>query len=485
MTEAAFPGGPAPLLVLNIAALTPRLLSHMPALRSVAQPGPGTAPRVAELVPVLPAVTCTMQASMLTGLLPRDHGIVGNGWYFRGLGEILLWRQHNRLVRGEKVWDTARRHFPRYRVANICWWYAMGADTDLTVTPRPVYHADGRKTPDCYTTPPELHGELTSRFGRFPLFDYWGPRAGMASSRWIIGAAGHILHTHRPHLTLVYVPHLDYDLQRFGPHAPQSVRAARELDRALSPLLDTARARGVTIVALSEYGITPVNRPVHLNRLLRRTGLLRVYTQSGMEYLDPWTSPAFAVVDHQIAHVYVRDPRDLPRVRAVLEAAPGVAEVLDREGKTAQSLDHDRAGDLVAVAEPDAWFSYYYWHDDRRAPDFARCVDIHRKPGYDPAELFLDPDDRWVRLRIAVALLRSRLGLRTTLPVVPLDGRHVRGSHGRLPQDPADGPILLHSATDRVPLSTRYSATDVAGLLLELAGVPARLPSRTADRVRR
>ncbi|MEU7136003.1 nucleotide pyrophosphatase/phosphodiesterase family protein [Streptomyces sp. NPDC046261] len=456
-------GRPRPLLVLDVAALTPRLLRHMPRLRALAGGG-----HIAPLRPVFPAVTCSVQSSLLTGLEPAGHGIVGNGWYFREQGDVLLWRQHNRLVAGEKVWEAARRAFPGYRVANVCWWYAMGASTDITVTPRPVYHADGRKSPDCYTVPAGLRDELTDLAGPFPLFDYWGPNASIASTRWIAGAARHLLRTRDLDLTLVYIPHLDYDLQRHGPRSPQAVAAAKDLDTALHPLLRDALDRGMTVVALSEYGITPVSRPVHINRALREAGLLTVHTQAGMEYLDTWTSRAFAVADHQVAHVYVADPADLPRVRDILGTLPGVEHVLDEAGKARHGIGHPRSGELVAIAERDAWFTYYYWLDDARAPDFARCVDIHRKPGYDPAELFLDPADRLVRLRAAAALVRKRLGLRYTLSVVPLDATYVRGSHGRLPDDPDDGPVLLCSdgaATAR----ENYRATDVPGLLLELA----------------
>ncbi|MEU4161037.1 nucleotide pyrophosphatase/phosphodiesterase family protein [Actinoplanes sp. NPDC026670] len=444
------------LVVLDVVGLTPRLLEHMPRLRSI-----GAAAR---LDPVLPAVTCSVQATLLTGETPAGHGIVGNGWYFRDLGEVFLWRQHNALVGGEKVWQAARRTDPGYTVANICWWYAMGADVDWTVTPRPVYHADGRKDPDCYTDPPELHDDLTAALGTFPLFSYWGPGAGLESSRWICRAAERVMAAHDPDLTLVYVPHLDYDLQRHGPDDIRAAAAAAELDVVLSPLLDAAEARGATIVALSEYGITPVRRPVDVNRLLRENGLLRVHTQAGMEYLDPWTSRAFAVADHQIAHVYVRDPADVPKVAALLGDLPGVAEVHD-------GLGHERSGELVLVADPDAWFTYYYWLDDDLAPDFARLVDIHRKPGYDPAELFFDPaDPGGAKRRAAVALARKKLGMRYLMQVVGLDAgaRAVRGSHGRLPDRAEDAPVLLCS--DPSVAVDRIAATEVKSLLLRLAG---------------
>ncbi|MEV0387504.1 nucleotide pyrophosphatase/phosphodiesterase family protein [Nonomuraea sp. NPDC050643] len=444
------------LLVLDVVGLTPKLLAHMPRLRAVASRG-----FQAELGTVLPAVTCSVQSTFLTGLPPSGHGIVGNGWYFRDLGEVMLWRQHNALVCGEKLWHAAG---PGFTVANVCWWYAMGADVDWTVTPRPIYRADGRKDPDCYTHPPGLHAELDP----FPLFTYWGPGAGIASSRWIARATEHIMATRDPDLTLAYLPHLDYDLQRYGPSDPRAAQAAAELDTVLGPLLDAAGDR--TVVALSEYGITDVRRPVDVNRALRAEGFLRVHTQDGMEYLDPWTSRAFAVADHQIAHVYVREPADVAAVAELCASVPGVATVLDHDGKAAHGLGHPRSGELVLLAEPDAWFTYYYWLDDARAPDFARLVEIHRKPGYDPAELFFDPAAPGAaRRRAAVALLRKKLGMRYLMSVVGLDAgaRAVRGSHGLLPADPSDGPVLLCS--DASMARERVEAVEVKDLLLRLA----------------
>ncbi len=457
------------LLVLDVVGMTPDLLRHMPNLSALAERG-----WRAELGTVLPAVTCSVQSTLLTGTMPAEHGAVGNGWYFRDLGEVYLWRQHNRLVRGPKVWETARAAHPGYTAANVCWWYAMGASTDVTVTPRPIYHADGRKSPDCYVRPPALHDELTAELGEFPLFHYWGPTASLTSSRWIVAATRRLLRTEDPDLLLAYVPHLDYDLQRYGPHSPEAVRAARAVDAELSPLLDEARGRGHTVVALSEYGITPADTPVDVNRVLRREGLLEVYTQAGMEYLDPWTSRAFAVADHQVAHVYVADGTDLPRVRRVLETLPGVGEVLDRAAQARYGLDHERSGELVAVAEPGAWFTYYYWLDEDRRPDFARGVEIHRKPGFDPAELFFDPQDPLVKARAGLNLVRKKLGLRYAMNVVPTDPRWVRGSHGRLPDSAAGGPVLLCSdpaVPSAVEATGRLAATDVADLLLYLQGI--------------
>ncbi|MFE4634973.1 alkaline phosphatase family protein [Streptomyces sp. NPDC056773] len=447
------------VVVLDVVGLTPRTLADMPHLRSVAAPG-----FTAGLDTVLPAVTCSVQSTFLTGRMPAEHGIVGNGWYDRDMGEVAFWRQHNALVQGEKVWQAARRTRPGLKVANICWWYAMGADVDIVVTPRPVYHYDGRKSPDCYTVPAELRDSLTAELGPFPLFDYWGPKAGIASSRWIAEATRRVLADHEPDLTFVYLPHLDYDLQRHGPNSHQARTAARDLDTVLAPLLETLSARGSTVVVLSEYGITEVRRAVDINRALRREGLLNVYTQQGMEYLDPWTSRAFATPDHQVAHVYVADPEDLTRVRELLLATEGVEQVLDRQDQEKAGLHHARGGELVAVASADSWFTYYYWLDDDRAPDFARGVEIHRKPGYDPAELFFDPADPLVMARAAMTVAKFKMGIRSAMSVVPTDPTCVRGSHGRLPDDPADGPVLLCSSPTHA--RDRFHATEVKELLL-------------------
>ncbi|MYT16168.1 alkaline phosphatase family protein [Streptomyces sp. SID4951] len=450
--------------MLCTVGVTPRLLPHMPNLRAIGEEG-FTAP----LETVFPAVTSTVQASLTTGLLPRDHGAVGNGWYVRSRAEVQFWGQHNGLVSGEKVWRTARALAPDHRTAYLCWWFAMGAETDTVLTPRPVYRYDGRKEPDCYTRPAALRDVLTDTLGVFPLFRYWGPMADITSTRWVVAASRLVIRATSPDLAFVYVPHLDYDLQRFGPDGVEAIRAARQTDAALGPLLRELRDRGTTVLALSEYGITGVDRPVDINRALRREGLLGVFTQRGMEYLDPHSSRAFAVADHQIAHVYVGDRADVPRVRDVLTALPGVERVLDRGEQASLGVDHDRSGELIAIAESGAWFTYYYWLDDERAPDFARGVEIHRKPGYDPAELFFDPQQRHVRGRAALAVLGKKIGMRAPLTVVPLDASLVRGSHGRLPDCPQDGPVLLCS--DPAQARDRYRATDVKQLILRLSGL--------------
>jgi len=451
-----------PLLVLNVVGLTPDLLAHTPRIAAIGADG-----FTATMTPVLPAVTCSAQASMLTGTPPRDHGIVGNGWFFRDLAEVWLWRQSNRLVRGEKLWDVARRTFGGdFTVAKMFWWYNMYADVDWSATPRPIYPSDGRKLPSIYTDPVRLKGELQARLGTFPLFNFWGPTADIRSTAWIADATRHVIDAHRPSLTLCYLPHLDYDLQRCGPDGPEAVAAAREVDAVAGDLADHARAHGYEVVVLSEYGIEPVSGAVHINRALREAGLLRAQlVDTGWELLDAGACAAFAVADHQIAHVYVQDPGRVAEVKTLLEGLVGVDRVLDADGKAAAGLDHDRAGELVAISAPDRWFTYYYWLDDALKPDFARTVDIHRKPGYDPVELFVDPQIRALKLKIGWTLLKKMLGFRYYMDVIPTDASLVRGSHGRLPPAPERGPLLLSSS--KAGARDTLQMTDVRDLLIE------------------
>jgi predicted AlkP superfamily pyrophosphatase or phosphodiesterase len=450
-------------VVLDVVGLTPSLLGNdTPHLSAFARRAGGAR----ELRPPLPAVTCSVQASMLTGSTPRDHGIVGNGWYFRDLAEVWLWRQSNHLVSGEEVWETGRKRDDAFRCAKLFWWFNMYSSADLSVTPRPIYAADGLKMPDIYSDPPALRDELTRRFGPFPLFDFWGPRAGIRSSAWIGKCARYVFDEHAMTLTLVYLPHLDYDLQRFGPHDPRTRAALRAIDDVCGELIEHVERAGARVIVLSEYGITPVTKPVHVNRTLRDFGLLRVREELGTEKLDAGASDAFAVSDHQVAHVYVKDRKRIPEVRSLLERMDGVDRVLGEDDKRTAGLDHDRAGELVLVAKADAWFTYYFWLDDERAPDYARTVDIHRKPGYDPAELFVDPSLRFPSLRVGMRLAQKALGMRYLMDVVPLDASLVRGSHGRLPDDPRDGPLLMSNAEALVP-EKPLEATDVKGIVLD------------------
>jgi predicted AlkP superfamily pyrophosphatase or phosphodiesterase len=455
---------PEKTVVLCTVAMTPELLGDAtPRLKAFADGG-----AMVPLGGVTPAVTAAVQSTYLTGLPPSGHGAVGNGWLFRDTMEVRLWQQSNRLVQAPKVWEAA----PGVTCANLCWWFAMYSSADVTVTPRPMYPADGRKIPDCYTKPGELRDRLQAELGQFPLFKFWGPAASIDSTKWIAAAAKLVDAQFNPTLSLVYLPHLDYDLQKKGPALPEIRGTLGELDAVAGDLIDFYEGRGARVIVLSEYGIVPVSRPVHPNRVLRSAGLIAYRMELGREVIDIGGSEAFAMADHQIAHVYVRDPARVAEVRALFEGVPGVGEVLDEAGKREYGLDHERAGELVLIAEPDSWFTYYYWEDDAKAPDYARTVDIHRKPGYDPVELFLDPAIRVPPLAIGSRLIRKKLGFRTLLDVIPTDASLVRGSHGRIPDDPSKGPLLMTRSPELLG-DGDLAATDVHDLILRHLGVGA------------
>ncbi|MGH7574609.1 MAG: alkaline phosphatase family protein [Longimicrobiales bacterium] len=449
-------------LVLNVVGLTTELLGpNSPNLSVLAAAG-----GVRALTPILPAVTCSVQATFTTGLAPRAHGAVANGWYYRDTAEIRFWQQANSLISGEKVWDAAKRLDASFTCAKLFWWFNMYSSADIAVTPRPLYPADGRKIPDIYAEPAELRAELTERLGTFPLFRFWGPKADIVSSRWILDCARHIYDTRRPTLALVYLPHLDYNLQRLGPSDPRIARDVREIDALCGELIEHVRKDGTRVVVLSEYGITDVRGAVHINRVLRQAGLLRVTPELGHEMLDAGASDAFAVADHQVAHVYVRSRDRIPEVERLLKATDGIETVLHADGKREAGLDHPRSGDLVAISASDRWFTYYHWFDDDRAPDFARTVDIHRKPGYDPVELFIDPKLKVPQLKLARVLAKKTLGFRYLMDVIPLDASLVRGSHGRLTDDPRAGPVFLSSEPELLP-DGRIHATGIKQLILD------------------
>ncbi len=457
----------ARVAVLNVVGLTQRLLNsgRLPRLAQFAAAYPARRVR-----PLLPAVTCSMQATYLTGRLPREHGIVGNGWYDRDLAEHQFWKQSNRLIQTPKLWHALRAARPGATVAQLFWWFNMHADVDWSVTPRPLYPADGRKVFDIHTQPMTLREELKAALGPFPFPQFWGPAAGRASSDWIAASARWLEEKHAPDLNLIYLPHLDYGLQKFGTVAEDPCVAAElaAVDEIAGGLAEFFEQRGVRVVILSEYGLTPVSRPVHLNRVLRQKSWLSIKDELGRETLDEGGSAAFAVADHQVAHIYVNKKELLPQVRAALEATPGVERVLDAAGLRAAGLDHPRSGDLVAVAAADSWFTYYFWEDDARAPDFARTVDIHRKCGYDPVELFLDPGLSAPKLKIAWRLLKKKLGFRILMDVIPLDATLVRGSHGRIPEDSLDWPVLL-GVGEFSTKAPEMAATEVFAELLKVA----------------
>ena len=399
--------------IINAVGLTPELLKYAPRISAVGDSQPMQSP--------IPAVTCTSQATLLTGKSPREHGIVGNGWYFRDTQEIRFWQQANSLVDGEKFYEGIE-------TAKMFGWFNQSAPVKYSATPKPHYGCDGSKVFDILD---HTQCDLVRRLGPFPFFSFWGPNAGLPSSEWIADATAIVMRENRPKLTMAYLPHLDYDFQRLPDHDPQRVA---ELDQCAGRIIDAANDIDAQVIVVSEYGLVPVQQPVHLNRYLREMGWLTVRHGPFGEMMMPGDSAAFAVADHQIAHVYVRNPGMIDEVAKALQSVPGVARVTR---PVELELDHPRSGELIVLSEPDAWFTYYYWLDDSLAPDFSRTVDIHRKPGYDPCELFMTS-----KVRAMSRLAQKKVGMRYKMDVIPLDAQLVRGSHG-LHTQPEKGPLIV------------------------------------------
>jgi len=407
--------------------------------------------------PAFPALTTTSQSCYITGKNPDEHGIVGNGWYDHEASEMKFWKQSNKLVQAEKIWEAARRENPDFTVSKMFWWYNMYSSADFSATPRPQYHSDGVKMPDCYTYPADLRDKLQAKLGTFPLFKFWGPNTSIACSKWIADASLEVDRTEDPTLTLIYLPHLDYCLQKFGVDFSKISKDLHEIDSLVEELVNYYEQRNANVILLSEYGINNVTRPIHINRILRENGLLSVRLESGLELLDCGASKAFAAADHQIAHVYINDESQRERVKEILSKIDGIALIMDEEEKRKHHINHKRAGDFILMAKADSWFTYYYWFDDKVAPDFARSVDIHNKPGYDPVEMFMNPANPFIKLRAAYKLLRKLTGFRYRMDVIPLDASLIKGSHGTLDIGKEFYPVLISNQKN----TEEITATDV------------------------
>ncbi len=442
-------------VVIDVVALSSSLIGDdMPFLKNYISKN-----NLATIVPMLPAVTTAVQSTYLTGKWPSEHGIVGNGWYDREDCEIKFWKQSNKFVLAEKIWEKAKKRDASFTCSQMFWWYNMYSSADYSVTPRPQYLADGRKLPDCYSYPAELRDKLQNKLGQFPLFQFWGPGANIKSTQWIAEASMLTDDLYDPTLTLIYLPHLDYCLQKFGPDLSKIKKNLHEIDEVVEKLVTFYEKKNSKIIILSEYGIAPVHKPVHLNRLLREHGLLQVRVERGLELLDAGASKAFAVADHQVAHVYINDASVTPQVRNLLEKVSGIELILDRVAQAKYYIDHARAGDLVLMADAESWFTYYFWIDNAKAPDYARSVDIHKKPGYDPVEMFMTS-----KLRAAYKLLRKKSGLRYVMDVIPLDATLIKGSHGRIGVSSEFCPVVI---TGQNLQKNNISAVDVFEIIYE------------------
>jgi len=413
------------LIVVDIAGLEPGLISEdrTPNICSLSAKG-----EFARVRPVFPAVTCTSQASMLSGTYPRQHGIISNGLYDRQTHTVSFWEQSSSLVQAEKVWDIAKRGGSGRTTAVLFWQNTMYADADIVLTPRPL-HMEDRMIMWCYSRPPGLYEKISYEIGKFDLSTYWGPLASNKSSEWIGKASELVLERQKPNILFTYIPHLDYIFQREGIFPKNLKEEIRFVDNIVGNIMKKTIDLGIRdqtqFVILSEYGFSDVTSDIPINRVFREHGLLAVREIEGREYIDFEYSLAFAMVDHQVAHIYVRGT-GVQQVKRILDAIEGIDTVLDEEGKKLMNIDHERSGDLIAISDKDRWFSYYWWFEEEKSPPFANRVDIHRKPGYDPSELFIDSKTNRI----------------------PLNGKMVKASHGRVPSL-SDGAGLAVYVSDR------------------------------------
>ncbi|KAJ8905769.1 hypothetical protein NDN08_002274 [Rhodosorus marinus] len=469
-------GGAKKTVVLNVVALTKDYLSEedTPNMWNFTNGG-GDA---VNLMPPLPAVTCVSQATYLTGVNPSEHGVTANGYYDEELKQIVNWHQSAGNVKAERLYAKLKKADPNATVFVHTWWHSMyDENIDYCVTVRPEYCSNGKKIPNSYTKPHSMRDQLHQKFGKYPLHRFWGPLTSIQSSRWIANTAMEVDKMHDPTLTMIYLPHLDYSLQKYGTdkrmkHVKEDLKM---IDEVVGDLVSYYRGKEAEVVILSEYGISPVTRAVDINRVLRKAGYISVIKERQGETLDYGASRAFATVEHQVAHVHVNDKTATEDVRKLLLGVDGIAKVLS-ESEMDQTYHAGRCGDLLCVAEPDSWFTYYFWEEEKMAPDYAHCVDIHTKPGYDPTEMFLR-FDKPVQLfglihLVFKAVLSQLVGIRTLVDATPTErASEIRGSHGTLPTEEKYMPLLSNRTIRELvghDRSVPVPATDVCSLLMKV-----------------
>jgi predicted AlkP superfamily pyrophosphatase or phosphodiesterase len=398
------------------------------------------------MVPSFPAVTCSVQATLTTGKYPREHGIIANGFMDRDNYQVSFWEQNARLVRSERIWDTVKNSNKSLKTAVLFWQNTLFASSDVVVTPKPI-HLDNEVVFWCYSKPVGFYEEISKEIGEFDLRSYWGPLASRKSSQWITNCAMLTLEKHKPNLLLMYLPQVDYSAQKFGPNSPEVNSDIRFVDELIGQMISKTEELGIAkdtvFVILSEYSFNNVNRSVSLNVKLRDANLFAVRKINGKEYVDYEHCKAFAMVDHQIAHVYVKQGY-LDEVKSALSKVEGVSKILDDETKKAYKIDNNRSGELIAIADRDSWFNYYWWYDNNDAPAFAKNVDIHRKPGYDPLELFFDPQTKGISMNTDL----------------------IKGSHGA---DTKPVPVVI-SGNNSKNKQANIDATQIAPTIISLLG---------------
>jgi len=437
------------VILLSVPGLRRQDLAHMPNLSRLTEQGDK-----ASLAASFPAVTWSVETNMLTGRLADEHGVIGNGFYWRDTHEVEMWTAWNDKILRPQIWDTLHQHNPKLTSAV---WFPMlskGSGADYICMPKPVHNPDGSESLWCYTRPVELYGTLRDTFGHFPLKHFWGPLANILSTKWIAETAALAMRDFQPNFFFIYLPHLDYAAQKTGPDSPQALAAVKELDEVLGKLFEEGNAafggkQPLWLIA-SEYVITAVDHVTYPNRTLREAGLLTVKDDGEGELIDFASTPAWALVDHQFSHVFVKDadPATIDKVAKLFRSQPVIAEVLVGDERAKYGINHERSGEIILVSTPNSWQAYYYWLDDAKAPKFARTVDIHRKPGYDPVELHFD----------------------FATKSIPLDATLVKGSHGAPVTTEEQRGVLLASQRG-VFVEQPMADTDVADLVLRQFGI--------------
>ena len=434
------------VVLLSLPGLRERDLAAMPNLTALVSAG-----QRSTLVPSFPCVTCPVQANMTTGKLPKQHGVIANGFYWRDKKKVEMWTAWNDCIGSPQLWDLLSQHDES--MTSAVWFplHSKGAEAEYICTPAPIHNPDGSESLWCYTRPTELYGTLRDKLGHFPLQHFWGPMANIKSSAWIADSAVLAANEFQPNFFYIYLPHLDYAAQKSGPDGEAANRALAELDEIIGRLvsgINHALGDSPVWIVASEYGIVPVDHVTYPNRLLRLRGLLKVRAEADGEHLDFERCKAWALVDHQFSHIFCADDESIKKAAQVFQNMPGIAEVLVGADRAKYALDHERSGEIVLVSTPNSWQAYYWWMEDEKAPAFARTVDIHRKPGYDPVELFFDPATR----------------------SIPLDASLVKGSHGAPALNEAQRGVILTSHPGVLAGKT-LADTDVFDTVLRQFGI--------------
>jgi predicted AlkP superfamily pyrophosphatase or phosphodiesterase len=435
------------VVLLSIPGLRSADVAHMPRLSALTAGGDK-----ASLVPSFPAVTWPVQANMLTGQTAHDHGVVANGFYWREKNEVEMWTAWNEKIQQPQIWDILHKHDPSLTSAV---WFPMlskGCGADYICMPAPIHNPDGSESLWCYTKPTALYGELRDALGHFPLMHFWGPLANIKSSDWIGLSAEHAAAKFKPRFFYIYLPHLDYAAQKLGPDSPTAMKALEELDAVIGRMVDSMKqsysGQNLLWLIASEYVITPVDHVTYPNRILREAGHLVLSESEGREQLDFAASTAWALVDHQFSHVFVKDSAKIEQIASLFRGREGIAEVLVGKDRAKYEIDHERSGEIILISAPNSWQAYYWWLDDAKAPKYARTVDIHQKPGYDPVELHFD----------------------FATKTVPLDATLIKGSHGAPAHEEWQRGVLL-SSQKGVFVEAPTADTDVCDIVLRQFGI--------------